>query len=112
MLGLITEIRWRQIQSREFLPLSLFLSWSIPFNRCNQTCFISGALSIPKNELLSFAPRNKNKITGGTLSVASFMNNHPRRLFLLQVMKKRNVVFLFQLTSRRVCTYLIGMTLI
>src|SRR4051812_9606230 len=78
-----------------FIAFSLLVN---SFNRCDQTCFISDALSILKKELLSFTPRNKNKIIGRILSITSFMNNHPRRLFFLRAMQKRNVIFLSQLT--------------
>jgi exonuclease III/ribonuclease HI len=100
LLGTIMQIRQFQLQHRERLVTSPFIEWHLNLKECPKTSYIARALSILKQENMTFTIHNTNEILGGRIPLISLLAlDGCRRKNFVNSLRKRNLMFLTQLTS-------------
>ena len=100
LLGLITKIRLFQLQHNERLIAFPLKEWNLPLRECDRTSYIARALSILKQENLTFTANDTNEILRGHTALTSLLTfTGCKRKNFINSLKKRNLIFLSQLTS-------------
>jgi hypothetical protein len=99
LLGLITQIRWMQLQQNECLTSSPFNNWTPKYRDCPKFSYIASALSVLKDSQLTLSSP-ANNILGGSFPLIELLTFKGRyRLTVLAALKKCGLVFLSQLMS-------------
>src|ERR1044072_6945150 len=102
LLGEITNIRIKQLQTREWLQYSPLFSW--PYNKVykkHYKCFITSMISLCYKNNISFSVNinERNEILGGQITIASILNDFHTSKSFKQQLRNRSIMFLDQLTT-------------
>jgi hypothetical protein len=109
-LGIITNIRLRQLQHLECLTQSPIVEWPyISIQRRHYTSFLASSISLCRLNNISFeCPQHlRNIILDGTISIRSLLTHQQFLVCRLQLIR-HNILFLEQLTfvdGRHLCSW-------
>jgi hypothetical protein len=101
LLGDVTRIRLRNLQTSEWMVSNPLVSWSQSWNRRFRSNLIAATLSIMHGRKFNFDPVNldKNIISGGEYPLVDIMGPTFFKSMHIKSMIKHKILFLSQLTS-------------